>query len=104
MRELAVMRSVGDKGRRTSGVSTNVGGVDVESGTPRAASLADRTAQRLVVAALVAVVDELEWHVEVERLDLGDDCLKVVSFLGLHPQLIALDLGLCLEFHIPYRL
>jgi hypothetical protein len=55
----------------SSAVSTNVGGVDVESGAlsartqdegavgtaarmrmPRAASLADRTAQRLVVATL----------------------------------------------------
>jgi hypothetical protein len=45
--------------RFTSAVSTNVRGVDVESGalsartrTPRAASLADRTAQRLVVAPI----------------------------------------------------
>src|SRR5690606_27518459 len=41
-----------------------------------------------------AVVDELQVDVQIAALEQGDDGLQIVAALGLHAQLVALDLAL----------
>ncbi len=49
----------------------------------------------------VAEVDVLERKAKIECFDRGDDFLEIIAFLALNTQLVALNLDLYFEFHVP---